>query len=289
MKLSHLVSALVVLVCASAVLADEMMPLPAYGNSYTGNVRGYWFEAPVDFVITGLRVPDEMNVGVQSVEVVKFDGNTPPPAYPLTTNAFVSQARFVDEPSANILAVNIPVATGEVIGIYGQCGGTCSYGTPSGPFLTTILGMPTTLAQWDAVHVELGPDARHLAGGGIPGQSRRDVLRSRAGHAWLAGPGGNCAAATALAPRRATRATFKGSPPSGDPFSFACSPRQGSITPDPSRLGLRSVAAWPGPARRRAARRRRRARRPDAPISARSPARPCRNRPAPACRAGRRP
>ena len=147
MKLSHLVSALVVLVCASAVLADEMMPLPAYGNSYTGNVRGYWFEAPVDFVITGLRVPDEMNVGVQSVEVVKFDGNTPPPAYPLTTNAFVSQARFVDEPSANILAVNIPVATGEVIGIYGQCGGTCSYGTPAGPFQTTILGMPTTLTR----------------------------------------------------------------------------------------------------------------------------------------------
>ena len=154
MKLSHVVSALVVLMCASAVLADEMMPLPDFGNTFSSasRTRGYWFEAPVDFVMTGLRVPDESNHGLQNDEVVRFDGALPPPAWPGPgTNAFLSLARFIGEPSANILPVNIPVSTGDVIGILGACGDASmmhnSYGTPAGPFVTEILGQPTTLTR----------------------------------------------------------------------------------------------------------------------------------------------
>lgn len=147
MKLRTGFLVLIVGLCVSTAVAQTMMPLPPYGNTYSGNVRGYWFTAPVNFTIVGLRVPDEQNYGLQSVEVVRFNNNTPPPAYPGTTNDFVSLARFVDQPSANILAVNIPVAAGEVIGIYGQCGTRCSYGTPAGPFQTEILGQPTTLTR----------------------------------------------------------------------------------------------------------------------------------------------
>lgn len=136
------------LASATCALADDMMPLPAFGNTYAGpNVRGYWFTAPVNFTITGLRVPDESQQGIQSVEVVRFDGGTPPPAFPGTTNAFVSLARLIDQPSANILAVNIPIAAGDTIGVYGSCNGRGSYGTPSGPFGSNVFGNPTTLTR----------------------------------------------------------------------------------------------------------------------------------------------
>jgi len=138
---------LVVALCVSAAVAQIMMPLPPYGNTYSGNVRGYWFTAPVNFTIVGLRVPDEQNYGLQSVEVVRFNNNQPPPTYPATTNDFVSLARFVDQPSANILQVNIPVQAGQVIGIYGQCGTRNSYGTPAGPFQSQIFGHPVTLTR----------------------------------------------------------------------------------------------------------------------------------------------
>ena len=136
-----------VLGCVSTVTAQTLMPLPAYGRTFTGSVRGYYFTAPVDFTIVGLRVPDELGNGLQSVEVVRFDGATPPPPFSGTTNAFVSLARFIDEPSANILAVNIPVLAGEVIGIYGQASGANSYAGVSGPFTSEIFGFPTDLTR----------------------------------------------------------------------------------------------------------------------------------------------
>ena len=146
MRLRNVLATVTVLGCVSTVTAQTLMPLPGYVRTFTGSVRGYYFTAPVDFIIVGLRVPDELGNGLQSVEVVRFDGATPPPAFPGNTNAFVSLARFVDEPSANILAVNIPVLAGEVIGIYGQASGANSYG-PSGTFLSNIFGQPTTLTR----------------------------------------------------------------------------------------------------------------------------------------------
>jgi len=147
MKLRTGFVVLIVGLCVSTAVAQTMMPLPPYGRTFSGNVRGYWFTAPTDFTIVGLRVPDETNVGLQSVEVVRFNNNVPPPAYPAVTNDFVSLARFIDQPSANIIPVNIPVTTGQVLGIYGQCGNRNSYAATVGPFQTEIFGQPTTLTR----------------------------------------------------------------------------------------------------------------------------------------------
>jgi hypothetical protein len=135
----------------NAVTASQLMPLPPFKETFSVSwgTRGYWFEAPTDFVITGLRVPDEIGHGRQNVEVVKFNGNTPPPEYDNTTNDFISLARFTNEPSANILPVNIAVSAGDVIGILGATGTTTmhnSYG-PAGPFASEILGYPVTLTR----------------------------------------------------------------------------------------------------------------------------------------------
>ena len=55
--------------------------------SYSGMVRGYFFTAPIDFCITGIRVPTDASTGCQSVAILRFtDGG--PTAYPTLTNAF---------------------------------------------------------------------------------------------------------------------------------------------------------------------------------------------------------
>ena len=60
-------------------LAQNLMPLPAFDRTFSGSLtRGYWFQAPVDFVISGLRVPDETGHGLQNVEVVRFNTGQPP-------------------------------------------------------------------------------------------------------------------------------------------------------------------------------------------------------------------
>lgn len=91
---------LIWLLAATEVWADQLIPLPDFDLTYSDPcyTRGYWFEAPCNFVITGLRVPDEYGDGRQNVEVVRFNGQVPPPIWSSTTNAFVSLARFVNVP-----------------------------------------------------------------------------------------------------------------------------------------------------------------------------------------------
>jgi hypothetical protein len=145
-------SVVAVLALSGGALAQNQLPLPAFDRTFSSATltRGYWFEAPIDFMITGLRVPDETGHGLQNVEVIRFNGNTPPPSFPGTTNDFQSLARFIGEPSANVLSVNIPVRQGEVIGLLGAAGdGTImhnSYG-PSGSFPSEIFGRPTELTR----------------------------------------------------------------------------------------------------------------------------------------------
>ena len=132
-----------------------LMPLPEFISTYSHSerTRGYWFEAPTDFRITGLRVPDEIGHGRQNIEVVRFNNQTPPPGYGDTTNNFVSLKRFVDEPSSNILPVDIPVSRGDIIGILGATGTTTmhtSYGQNN--FVSNIGGHSVTLKRLGMWH-----------------------------------------------------------------------------------------------------------------------------------------
>lgn len=134
---------------------DVLMPLPNFSSTFSSSslTRGYWFQAPTDFVISGLRVPDETGNGRQNVEVVRFNNQTPPPSSP-GTNAFVSLARFVNQPSSNILSVNIAVSAGDVIGILGAAGTSTMYNSygQSGDFATEIGGHPVTLTRMGMQH-----------------------------------------------------------------------------------------------------------------------------------------
>jgi len=143
-------SIIFMLLVAAGASADTLMPLPPFDHTFSSTdlSRGYWFEAPTDFTITGLRVPDEVVHGRQNVEVVRFNNQIPPPFYSNTTNAFTSLARFTNQPSGNILSIDISVFEGDVIGILGTTGTSTMYNSyGQGDFVSNIDGLPVTLTR----------------------------------------------------------------------------------------------------------------------------------------------
>ncbi|HRP90648.1 MAG TPA: GEVED domain-containing protein [Edaphocola sp.] len=124
-----------------------MMPLPSHGSVYTGNVRGYWFVAPTDFTITGLRVPSEAGTGIQSIQVMKI---TPAPIVVFPTMGTNFNTLYYTNTGANgtILPVSIFVAAGDTIGILGQAGTSNSYSSGSSPYSTVINGQTVSLGRF---------------------------------------------------------------------------------------------------------------------------------------------
>lgn len=113
-------------------------------NTFSGMIRGYHFTAPTNFTICGLEVPTTASNGLQTVRVVSFNAAAPP-AFPATTNNFIQLFSATNQPNG-IIPCNIPVTTGQIIGVYGVRGNCVNtYGSPN--FVTTILGFPTTLSR----------------------------------------------------------------------------------------------------------------------------------------------
>src|SRR3989304_10582725 len=112
----------VALVCT----ADSMCP---QSSTFSGNVRGYHFTAPVSFPICGLFIPTDASIDPQSIEVLRFDSL--PPAYSAVTNSFVSLFYTASNTSTSMIPCTIPVSAGDIIGVYGARGNssTCSYAT----------------------------------------------------------------------------------------------------------------------------------------------------------------
>lgn len=117
--------------------------LPAHQNIYSGGTRGYWFIAPTDFIITGLRVPFEAGTGNQYIEVLRF--NTAPPVYANVTNDFTSLGYFTNIADTFFINTNIQITAGDTIGIFGVRGADNSYGATN--HATNIAGFPVTLQR----------------------------------------------------------------------------------------------------------------------------------------------
>ena len=122
-----------------------LLAMPGQSGTFPGNVRGYWFTAPTNFVITSLSVPTTASSGPMSVAVVKFTGNVPPPIFSATTNAFTTVFQTFNNPTLGSVPCNIPVASGEVIGILGYRGSINSYAP--GDYVTSIAGFPVQLER----------------------------------------------------------------------------------------------------------------------------------------------
>ena len=121
------------------------LAMPAQSSTFPGNVRGYWFTAPTDFTITSLYVPTTASSGVQHVAVLKFNGNTPPPVFSASTNAFTTLFLSRNNASSGRIPCNIYVQAGEVIGILGNRANLNSYSP--GDYVTSIAGFPVQLER----------------------------------------------------------------------------------------------------------------------------------------------
>jgi len=144
--MNKLTPAIVVLLLAGLAGAQNMIPIPPFQTTYSASMtRGFYLQAPVDFVVVGLRVPDESKHGKQNVCLYKH--TSAPPAYSGTVPLTPIFSKF-GEPSANIIACSESYRIGEWFIVIGACGDTNglknSYGTAGG-FQSSVLGNPTTI------------------------------------------------------------------------------------------------------------------------------------------------
>ncbi|WP_321471817.1 PEP-CTERM sorting domain-containing protein [uncultured Paludibaculum sp.] len=147
-----------VLGVSSLCAAPVALPLPGQSSAFPGNVRGYWFQAPVAFDIVGLYIPTDASSDPMNIEVLRFDA--PPPEYSTTTNDFTSLFRTVNDVSAGIVPVSIQVHAGDYIGILGQRGNVNSYA--SGDYVTDIFGQSVTLQRLGMQYVLASTPAQNV-------------------------------------------------------------------------------------------------------------------------------
>jgi hypothetical protein len=138
------------LLVSMGLVAAEELDIGPYGETYsdTTRTRGYWFVAPLDFTITGLRVPTDVGPGPQNIEVLRL--NVTPPGWPSDTTDFTSLGYWRDVDSADFIATNIPVAAGDIIGVLGARGTSTmnnSY-AQANTYATSIGGQPVTIKRF---------------------------------------------------------------------------------------------------------------------------------------------
>jgi len=131
--------------------AQTLMPLPNYGSTYTSSqIRGFWFQAPTDFTIVGVRVPTDVGTTPQNVQIIKFNAG-PPPVYAASTSAHTTLGLWTNVNTTTMIPCNINIVAGDYIAVFGtRNSGTNmanSYATPAGPFTSSVLGYPMTLTR----------------------------------------------------------------------------------------------------------------------------------------------
>lgn len=149
---------LVALLLSVTSMAQTMMPLPNHNTVYSGSARGYWFIAPVDFTITGLRVPSQAGTGGQYIHVMELH-TTPPIAFTAQSTNFTTLTYISNAANGVIQSVNIQVTAGDVIGIMGTAGTGNSYAT--GAYTSNIGGQSVSLSR-------LGYQGHITGAGGAP-------------------------------------------------------------------------------------------------------------------------
>lgn len=131
----------------------QTVVMPPQSSTFTGNTRGYFFQALSSFTITGVKVlnADGNANALQNYAIVKFNTGAPP-TFSATTNDFTQMALGFDQASGVFQAVSVSVTVGDFIGIYGNTvaatgatSGLNSYGNNTADVM--IDGMATHLTR----------------------------------------------------------------------------------------------------------------------------------------------
>ncbi len=150
--------------------STETIDVGTHAGTYTGNTRGFWFTAPVDFWITGIDVPTDASTANFSTSILRLP--TAPSFYSATTNLFDILFEERNQASA-ITGLAIKINIGDVIGVLGSRGNANSYG--SSPFMTSIFGNAVTLTRFGTQNV-IG-NSTTVAGMQVWQESRGSISR----------------------------------------------------------------------------------------------------------------
>lgn len=119
-----------------APTTNQSLTMPAQTSSYSGMVRGYWFTAPTSFMITGVRVPTDASNGNSNIAIIKLPAT--PPVYSATTSVFdVLYLTQNNTSGTGTISVNIPVYSGDIIGVLGNRNDINSYAAVS-PYTSSL-------------------------------------------------------------------------------------------------------------------------------------------------------
>jgi len=138
----------VFVISVNLVHSQTMMSLPAHSSVYSGiYTRGYWFKAPCDFTMTGLRVAPDAGTGLQYIHVMKCSASFPV-AYSSQSTSFSTLAYLSAGTNNSVLSVNISVKKGDQIGILGTVTGICNSYAATQIVTSTINGLNVNLNRF---------------------------------------------------------------------------------------------------------------------------------------------
>ncbi len=128
--------------------AQTMIPIPPHGSPYSGMVRGFWFTAPTNFTIVGVRVPTDASSGNQAVQIVKMLTPVANWTWPNTSTNYQTLGYWYGVAGTNIIPASIPVQSGDIIGVLGYRSTINSYSSTTGPYNSSIDGQPVVLQRF---------------------------------------------------------------------------------------------------------------------------------------------
>ncbi len=126
---------------ASAAVVD----VGTHTIPYSNNARGFWFEAPTALCINNISVPTNASSNAYDAAIILMDAD--PPAYAATTT--VTPAFTITGVSGTTTtSVGLSVPSGKRVGVFGSRTNVTSYGSGSGPYSSSVAGMPVTLKRF---------------------------------------------------------------------------------------------------------------------------------------------
>ena len=165
---------------AATASAQMVATMPAQTGTFSGSTRGYVFDAPIDFTITGVWVLNATGSANthQNFSIVKHAAE--PPFFPSVTNDFTTLVTELDAASNQFIPVNVSISAGDIIGIYGNTAAGAS--TTSG--LNSYANAPggnNTMIDGNLVGLRRSGMQFHLGSATSP-QGMHDVWREGVGN-----------------------------------------------------------------------------------------------------------